>query len=299
MKRIQHVTRLTAFLVILLAACSAPATTEPPPTSTQPPPTPVPSPIAQPITNGKVDVGGYSLFLNCKGTGSPTVILDSGLDSDSNAWVTVMPRIQNVTRVCAYDRAGLGRSEAASDVPRTSRDMVTDLHTLLNNAHLDGVFVLVGASIAGFNIRLYASEYPQEVVGMVLVDASHPDQIARFLAALPPESPDESAELQELRNSLSEPLESRENMDIEASAEQVRNTGALGDIPLTVLTAGAESATEVHIRLDEVWLEMQEELAGLSSNSTHIVVPNADHCIQCDAPDVVADAILDVVNATR
>ena len=299
MKSMGHITWLASLLVVLLAACSSPTETERSPTATQPPPTLVLSSPARQITNGKVDVGGYSLFLNCKGTGSPTVILDSGLDSDSNAWLTVMPRIQNVTRVCAYDRAGLGRSDAAPKTPRTSMDMVTDLHNLLNNAHLDGVYVLVGASIARFNVRLYASEYPQEVVGVVLVDSSHPDQMARFLAALPPESSDESDELQELRRSISERIESIEGIDIEASAEQVRASGSLGDIPLVVLTAGAEAVTETETRLDAVWLEMQEELAGLSTNSNHVVVPNANHCIQCDAPDVVADAILDVVNATR
>ena len=285
--------------MVLLAACSPSTATELPSTATQPPPTLVPSPISQPITNGKVDVGGYSLFLNCKGTGSPTVILDSGLDSDSNAWLTVMPIIENFTRVFAYDRAGLGRSEAPSKLPRTSMDMVADLHALLTNAHIDGVYVLVGASIAGFNVRLYASEYPQEVVGVVLVDASHPDQIERFLAALPPESPDESAELKDLRSSFSEPFQNVEGMDIETSAAQVRATGSLGNIPLTVLTAGAAPSNELDRMLDEIWLEMQQELAGLSSSSNHIVVPNATHCIHCDAPEAVADAILNVVNATR
>jgi pimeloyl-ACP methyl ester carboxylesterase len=299
MKSIIHVTRLSSILAFLLTACSAPTATPPPPTVTQSAPTLVPSPTSRPVTNGKVDVGGYSLFLNCKGTGSPTVILDSGLDSDSNSWLTVMPRIQNFTRVCAYDRAGLGRSDAAPTTPRTSLDMVNDLHNLLNSANLDGVYVLVGASIAGFNVRLYASEYPQEVVGVVLVDSSHPDQLVRFLEALPPEAPNESAEVQEVRRSFSEPIQSQEGMDIEASAAQVRATGSLGDIPLTVLTAGRQSVTDLEKMLDEVWLEMQEELAGLSSNSTHIVVPNANHCIQCDAPDVVAEAILNVVNATR
>ena len=299
MKSTLHVTRIFSFLVVLLAACGAPTATPPPPTATQSPPTLTPSPTTRLVTNGKVDVGGYSLFLNCKGTGSPTVILDSGLDSDSNAWLTVMPRIQNFTRVCAYDRAGLGRSDPAPKTPRTSMDMVTDLHTLLNNAHLDGVYVLVGASIAGFHIRLYASQYPQEVVGVVLVDASHPDQLVRFLAALPSETSDQSDEVREVRRSFSEPIQSQEGMDIEASAAQVRTTGSLGDIPLTVLTAGRESVTELDLKLDAVWLEMQNELAALSSNSTHIVVPNASHCIQCDDPEAVADAILDVVNATR
>src|SRR5687768_4520124 len=146
-----HITRLISSLLFLLTACSAPAATAPPLTATQPPATPVPSPTARPVTNGNVNVGGYSLYLHCKGTGSPTVILDSGLDSDSNAWVTLMPRIQSFTRVCAYDRAGLGRSDPAPKTPRTSLDMVTDLHNLLKNAHIEGVYVLVGASIAGFN----------------------------------------------------------------------------------------------------------------------------------------------------
>lgn len=299
MKSSGHVSRFILILAFLVAACSAPSATAPSPTDTQSPPTLVPSPTARPVTNGKVDVGGYSLFLNCKGTGSPTVILDSGLDSDSNAWLTVMPRVQGSVRVCAYDRAGLGRSDSAPKIPRTSLDMVTELHTLLNNAHLDDVYVLVGASIAGFNVRLYASEYPQEVVGMVLVDASHPDQFDRFLAALPPESPDESAELKEFRQYISGPMQNREGMDIEASAAEVRSTGSLGSIPLTVLTAGDSSLAEIDIKLNEVWLELQKELAGLSSDSTHIVVPKAGHCIQCDAPQAVTDAILNVVNATK
>ncbi|HET9907349.1 MAG TPA: alpha/beta hydrolase, partial [Anaerolineales bacterium] len=241
----------------------------------------------------------YSLFLNCKGTGRPTVILDSGLDSDSNAWLTVMPRVQGSARICAYDRAGLGRSDPAPKTPRTSMDMVVDLHTLLNNAHLGGGYVLVGASIAGFNALLYTNQYPQEVVGIVLVDASHPDQFARLLAALPPQSPDESTELKDLRNSLSVPIQSIEGMDVETSAEQVRATGSLGNLPLTVLTAGSPSLSEIDIGLGEVWLEMQMELAGLSANSAHIVVPDATHCIQCDAPEAVADAILNVVNSAR
>ena len=299
MKSIDHLTWLISFLAVLLAACSAPTATAPTTTATQFPPTPVPSPTARPVTNGRVDVGGYKLYLRCEGRGSPTVILDSGLDSDSGAWLTVLPRIQAFTRVCAYDRAGLGRSDSALKTPRTTIDVVTDLHTLLNNAHIEGPYVLVGASIAGFNVRLFASEYPQEVAGIVMVDASHPDQMVRFLAALPLESPGESPELQELRRAFSEPIQSHEEMDIETSAEQVRTTNLLGDIPLTVLTAGAAPSNEIDRILDNVWIELQKELAALSSNSTHIVVPNASHCIQCDAPEAVADAILNVVNSTR
>ena len=304
-----HIHRLTQsifFLMLLLAACSAPLTpTAPPPIFTPPPPTPtVPSPtlMAPSSTpagvNEKVDVGGYSLYLHCEGTGIPTVVLDSGLDVDSSAWVTIIPRIKPFTRVCAYDRAGLGRSDPAPKKPRTSHDMMTDLHNLLTSAHIEGPYVLVGWSISGLNVRVFASEYPQEVIGMVMVDCSHPDEAARFVAALPTQSPYESPELKDFRKYFMESLPNHEGMDVEASAAQVRATGSLDAMPLIVLTAEGTGSGHLDPRLVQAWLDMQNELAGLSSNSTHIVVPNVGHCIQCDAPDVVADAILDVLDAT-
>jgi streptogramin lyase len=151
---------------------------------------------------------------------------------------------------------------------------------------------------------VYASDYPQEVAGMVMVDCTHPDLAARILAVLPPESPDESAEIKEARQSMTtgwtDPTFNLEGIDVEASAAQVRATGSLGAMPLIVLTAGASASGsgDLVAKVNQANLDMHTELAALSSNSTHIVVPNASHCIQCDAPDVVADAILNVLDAT-
>jgi DNA-binding beta-propeller fold protein YncE len=287
-------TQLFFCLMLLLAACSTP--TAPQPTFTPP------VPRAQ--VDGEVDVGGYSLYLHCEGTGSPTVVLDSGAESDSSAWATIIPRIQPLTRVCAYDRAGLGKSDPAPKKPRTSQDMMIDLHNLLANAHIEGPYLLVGWSLSGFNVRVYANRYPREVVGMVMVDCAHPDFAARYLAVLPPESPDESAELKEERKAMTigwtDPSYNLEGMDVQASAAQVRAAGSLGDMPLVVLSseATAPGSGELIARINRASLDMQTELAALSSNSTHIVVPNAGHCIQCDAPEVVADAILNVLDAT-
>ncbi len=151
----------------------------------------------------RVDVGGYRLYLQCIGAGSPTVVLEAGLGSPSEVWGLVQPGVARFTRVCAYDRAGVGGSDAGPR-PRTSGTIVAALHTLLRRAGVGGPYVLVGHSIGGFHARLYAHRYPREVAGMVLVDASHPDQLARELAALPPYRTGESAALAAVRADLAD-----------------------------------------------------------------------------------------------
>jgi len=132
-----------------------------------------------PMPGQLVDVGGYKMHIDCRGTGSPTVILESGLGDSYISWHKVQPRIAQFTRVCSYDRAGLGYSDA-SPRPRTSRDIAEELHTLLRNAGITGPLILVGHSMGGFDVRLFTSLYRNDVVGMVLVDSSHPEQQKRL-----------------------------------------------------------------------------------------------------------------------
>jgi pimeloyl-ACP methyl ester carboxylesterase len=115
-----------------------------------------------------VDVGGYRLLLDCTGQGSPTVVLESGLGGPALQWALVQQRLEKITQVCSYDRAGLGWSDIGP-LPRTTHQMVTELHTLLHNAGVQGPYVLVGHSLGGFNVRLFAHEYPSETAGIVLV----------------------------------------------------------------------------------------------------------------------------------
>src|SRR5437870_4610663 len=133
-----------------------------------------------------IDIGdGRKMFLECRGSGSPTVILESGYRNDAEIWSTplepgkntVFPQVAKFTRVCAYDRPGtfldanhLSRSTAVP-MPRSARDLIFDLHALLHAAHVLGPYVLAAHSFGGILARLYASTYPDEVVGMVLVDA--------------------------------------------------------------------------------------------------------------------------------
>lgn len=138
---------------------------------------------AHPPPGQLVDVSGYQMHIDCQGEGSPTVILEAGAGQFSPYWVRVQPEVAEYTRVCAYDRAGLGWSEASPE-PRTAGNIVVELHTLLAEAGIPGPYVLVGHSLGGVYVRLYAHEYPGEVAGMVLVDSSHEEQNLRAPEAL-------------------------------------------------------------------------------------------------------------------
>ena len=179
---------------------------------------PVPKATASPAETGDfsglVDIGGRSLYLECRGQGSPTVILESGAGGRADVWTRdlqepagtrtmVLPGVAAFTRVCAYDRPGTlternpsldpdgplffpSRSDPVLH-PRTTQDRVNDLHALLGAAAIPGPYVLVGHSAGGLVVRLYASEYPDEVVGMVLLDSTHEDVWLRFQEALAPD----------------------------------------------------------------------------------------------------------------
>ncbi len=125
-----------------------------------------------------VDVGGHRLHINCQGQGGPTVVMESGNGNFSLNWGRVPCDVAKFTRVCTYDRAGLGWSDRSLR-PRTAHNLVDDLHTLLERSGVEPPYVLVGHSLGGMLMRLYAHEHPDQVVGMVLVDPSHEAQMLR------------------------------------------------------------------------------------------------------------------------
>jgi len=285
-----------------------------------------------------VDVGGYKLHINCIGEGSPTVILEAGLGDFSLLWAYVQPEVARFTRVCSYDRAGYGWSEP-SPYPRTANMMVEELHTLLVNANVQGPYVLVGHSLGGVLVRGYAHNYPDEVVGMVLVDSAHEEQFIRYpesvlktsqdmagtfrmfallsstgVLALAPQNipnrglPDDVlaqyrailattgyfethlAELNALEGSYAEVLATHKT--------------SFENLPLIVLSRGLSDATPLLTEIEnqqlwEVWQEMQSELAALSSEAKQIIAEQSGHHIQLDQPDLVIDAIRDVLDAMR
>jgi pimeloyl-ACP methyl ester carboxylesterase len=144
---------------------------------------------ATPPPGRLVDIGGYRLHLWCTGNGAPAVVLDTGLGGSSAGWYVVQPEVARFTRVCSYDRAGMGYSDPGPS-PRTARRIASELAKLLDRSGIGGPVVLVGASIAGFNVRVFASDHPELAAGLVLVDASHEadahevPRMARFVPLL-------------------------------------------------------------------------------------------------------------------
>jgi pimeloyl-ACP methyl ester carboxylesterase len=252
-----------------------------------------------------VDLGDYKLRVVCSGNavnGNPTVIMDAGLGASSETWSGLQPEVARLTRVCAYDRAGVGKSEPSSQLPRTSMQIAQDLHALLSKTGITGPIVLVGHSFGGINVRLYASLYPQNVAGMVLVDSSHEEEIERWLSTIPPEI------RREIENSGDRMVRGPEHIDLEESYRQMKAANWRTDVPLIVLSRGKASynADDYPPQLrafapeaEEVRISLQVDLASRSSRGKHIFADKSGHFIHHDQPELVIDAIRQVMEATR
>jgi pimeloyl-ACP methyl ester carboxylesterase len=281
-----------------------------------------------PMPGQLVDVGGYKMHIDCSGQGAPTVILESGLGDSYVSWHKVQPKIARFTRVCSYDRAGLGYSNS-SPHPRTSREIAEELHTLRRNAGISGPLILVGHSMGGFDVRVFADLYRNDVAGMVLVDSSHPEQQKRLPPALinldatwlreqefleftmpfgiprllgfcesDPEARAAECNFHSVRESVAE-LKA-----ISTSAAQAAATGSLGDMPLVVLSHDPnkpqfELPEDLDKPANDAWQQMQLELAHLSTASTHVIAKNSGHYIQLDRPELVIEAVRQTVDRIR
>ncbi len=275
-----------------------------------------------------VDVDGRKMHIDCAGDAGPSVVLDSGLGDSYISWRKVQPEIAKFARVCSYDRAGLGYSEPSSQ-PRTSKVIAEELHGLLRAAGIAPPYILVGHSMGGYDVRLYASLYPKEVAGMVLVDASHPDQENRFpielkgmegswqreaeflTYAMPFGIPrmlgfcDDGANQRAAECNYHSAHEGLAELKaFPESASQTAATGSLGDVPLIVLShdpdkPSAELPPDIAKPTNEAWEKMQEELAHLSSRGTQSIAKGSAHYIQSDRPDVVIEAVHKVVEQAR
>jgi pimeloyl-ACP methyl ester carboxylesterase len=279
---------------------------------------------AYPPPGEMVDVGGYSLHIDCVGQGSPTVVLDAGSGEMSAHWVRVKQEVSGTTRVCAYDRAGMGWSEMGPE-PRDAKQISNELHALLEGANIEGPYVLVGHSFGGLYMQTYAARYPEEVAGMALVDSSQPDQfsyqpvardsyepqkfavftlaarlgIVRLLSKLDPAPPELPHQQRAQIDALSPSTRQVSTYTLELratpqSATQTRGLRSLGNKPLAVVSAPKLA--------EPGWLKLQDDLVTLSSNSTHRVVEGATHTsLLYERSDAQASsaAIVEVVAAVR
>jgi pimeloyl-ACP methyl ester carboxylesterase len=289
---------------------------------------------AYPPPGEMVDVGGYRLHINCTGQGSPTVILDAGSGLFSAQWVRVQREVSDTTRVCAYDRAGMGWSEMGPD-PRDAQQITSELHTLLSKAGIEGPYVLVGHSFGGMYMQTYAARYPEEVAGVALVDSStDPDQfsqrleaqdshdpqkqtsavgsqlmrfgvslparlgVVRLLSKLDPASPELPPQQRAQTDALTPSTREFTTFVLEflAPTQTLRlgSPGSLGNKPLAVVSAPKQA--------EPGWLKHQDKLATLSSNRIHRVVKGATHeslLYEKRAAQATSAAIVEVVAAVR
>ena len=270
-----------------------------------------------------VDVGGYRLYLACRGTGSPTVVLENGLGEDTPSWAWIVKDVARDTRVCVYDRAGQGWSESAPGL-QDGVQVAADLHTLLERAAVPGPDVLAGHSVGGTYALTFAARYPQQVAGMVLLDSSTPRQFtalpdypaayssARRLSALlpplarvgllrlagggvgglPPQARSQQLALAATACELSS--QRAEWSQLPAVFTQAQALTSLGGKSLIVVTAGLGQQAG--------WAAAQHQLARLSSNGVQRTVAGADHTALLYNEAMSANssqAIRDVVAAFR
>ncbi|NJM05225.1 alpha/beta hydrolase [Candidatus Gracilibacteria bacterium] len=256
-----------------------------------------------------VSIGTRGLFLHCSGSGSPTVVLEAGLGAGHSSWRAVQAALVTKTRVCSYDRAGLGQSDIAP-TPRTSAEVVDDLHALLAAAAVAPPYVLAGHSFGALHARLYTARYPDTVQGLVLLDPVHEDWWREAAAVLPAPTADESQRLTVFRSYLErdvgDPALNAEQFDIPGSAALLRASGDLGERPLIVVSAarrdilapGLPRGLEDHLYA-LFQRTLPQRLLALSTDSTQVVAEQSGHNIPQEQPDLVVAAIGAVVDAVR
>jgi pimeloyl-ACP methyl ester carboxylesterase len=289
-----------------------------------------------------VDIGGLRLHISCRGAGSPTVIMEAGPNDSSVIWHLVQPEISRFTRVCSYDRAGFGWSDAPNE-PRTSSNIANELERLLSRAAVPRPYVLVGHDFGTLDLRVFTARHRQEVAGMVFVDSVHPDIHHRppfnvaaqstvaniYYHVIPwtvplgvprilgwcrdnftfPNQPKEWAQLAPEAIAQYCRLQSWRTEQAQATDEDgslPATTGPFGDMPLVVMSHDPEvndfggffSPADL-VNAERAWMEMQEELKGLSSRSKRIVAKGSPHWIQIHRPELVADAVQEIVNDAR
>ena len=265
-----------------------------------------------------VQVGDHRLHLYCAGEGSPAVVFDSGLGSSSLDWARVQPDVARLTRACVYDRAGYGWSDPGPN-PRDSATIARELQELLGHGRVAPPYVLVGHSFGGFNVRLFASEHPDETAALVLIDSSHEQQFERFdqagltsaaprageiiignPAVVPASLPDDLQALARsftMRAGFIAALRS-ELGNLRNSAAELQAAGPLPDVPLIVISHRVRE-DGASVRRDKLWMDMQQELAKRTSRSQLVIADTDDHYVQLAEPGLVVAAIRTVLAETR
>ncbi len=279
-----------------------------------------------------VDVGGYKLHIHSTGEGEATVVLDAGLSGTSIGWTLVQSAVERFTRVCSFDRAGYAWSEEAAS-KRTSKNLAEELHTLLHQAGIPGPYLLVGHSFGGCNALLFADIYPEETLGVILVDSVHEDMLQKFptparnqlsrliehpsiqcllarigykrwkgpsseieqmFASLPPKMG--RMYLAQMNKTNYTKTVSREMESFSESLAQLHQSHIhLQDKPLIVISAGKFSNAQE----EKLWSELQHRLLSKSYLAKQIIAKKSDHMINHHQPEIIVEAVQEILMVGR
>lgn len=315
--------RVSCLLSLAILTGSAPAQAQGQAPSSASQPSTAPAAFVRPQAPGRlIDVGGRRLHILSKGAAAgPTVILEAGLSqyTANSTYALAQDAIAPFARVCSYDRAGLGWSKPAPE-GWTQAGMAADLHALLKAAEEPGPYVIVAHSLGGLLARTYARTYPDEVAGLILLDATSDEDFGELAAARATTVPQLDAAIRSSKPGvpvIGMPVGTSPEVVMAFTPEILRGVkvefealdrlpaemkrpggfGDLGDLPLIVVRRGK---TEQPPSQEDVRHQLvQENMAGLSTNSALTVAQNSGHTIPLDEPGVVADAVRRMLDALR
>ncbi len=270
--------------------------------------------VAMPLDE-MVSVGSHSLHIHCRGAGSPTVVIDTGFADSYTKWQFIQDQLSYETRVCAYERAGYGLSEPGP-FPRSGQQIIDELEMLLENADIEPPYVLVGHSLGGLNMQLFASQHPDLVAGAILLAPSplqfingerFPElyQLAEQQTAELWKAAEASGQAtdpeEEAKASYYQTLASEHAMLFAESAAQIVAIQSFGDLPLIVLASGKPNPAfgDSAEAFQKFWIEQSQTLAAKSTNGVCIVAEESGHYLHTDAPDLVLGAIRQVLEQGR
>lgn len=284
----------------------------------------------KPYPGKLVDIGTHRLYINCKGQGTPSIIIDSGIGGFSLEWIKIQNKLADNVRICSYDRAGYGWSDPGP-LPRTTAQISYELHRLLIEAKIPGPYILVGHSFGGYNIRYFANEYPELTAGLVFIDSSHPEQfktdefkrtkieteesnpikrknsihVHMVYPTIANNFPEENKRVAYiLMSTMKSKLTLMNELDnMETSANQLihQEKHRPYDFPVVIISRGKRvwPKNELGDKCERQWARLQNDLENVSLQSYHYIARNSGHIVHLDEPRLVSNNILFELNKVR